>query len=1428
MEEEQPLKLLSLDGGGIRGLASLYILKHLMQLVDYDNPPKPCDYFDLIGGTSTGGLIAIMLGRLQMGVDECIRKYLDVSSAAFQPKRSRANIPARAKDLFKAQGAYQEQSLEAEFKKAALEFEGNEDAKLLCTSSPCKVLVCSFEKALNTPALFRTYVCEASGNFVVVEDSTIWEAARATSAAATFFDPMRIGRQSYVDGATGLNNPVEIVVREARRIWPDALSRIQTIVSVGTGVPELKAFGNDLKELVLTLKMIATETEQTHRRFLELHEDLGLKGRYFRFNVDQGLRDVRLDDYTKVEIIEAATRRYLASPEVQSRTLSFAAVIPPKINFVPSDLRNQILSWLPCSDQQRFYNAASELRRSDETGNWFISDYIKEWKQSNGSLLWLHAGAGSGKTVLTSKVVDYIENDKDSLIAYYYFSFQHRENHNLQDFKSALLVQLVKQLSQKTHCTNSNLHFMPASFMDLRNKYHPSRSPKKNDLDTTLKKIVKESPRAYIVIDALDECDNSQVQRDILLFVQELLQSPGDNLCILVSSRPEVDIEAAIGRMPIKKRIVKLDTSKVDSDIRSHLNLLMEDLPYCKWTEHLQQRVVDYITDRSHGVFRWADLQVEALKSKRREVDIERALRGLPNGLSETYKRILERIEFENYTQEAMSVLRWLTCARTQLSLTQIAELAAFDVQSTGTEDLSPCSDSYNVTFLSENRFPEVLEIYRILSGLITLDVSMEKDPAKIFVSFAHFSVREYLESSDAPKPFKLHVEDCEWFIFKSCLAYIKAYDLQQQESPSQSTFPLLLYSCLHLWDHTEVLSCSSTNKDEERAVQSCMSILQHATKKGGYAFSLALKRAGIDLPDTSEAVGIFMRHLSDVPDKYTLHTTVSIGDLRLIRFLLNAGVEPCEKILAAAVRRGPNIEYIILQTMLNSQANPPNLRGISTSIFRKYIMADKCFKPCLTLSQDESKDLSRERRSIWEFLLTIPSTDVNCSLWFMRSPLLLAALRGDHQFFCFLNGLPNINYNHREAHNWGLATCALVGGEENIISLVLKRPGVDLTSLDRFGWSPIDWARYRGLAGLIAPFLLQPARESNYSVSSDKLISYQEVRNRFCGSDQIFFVTFSNNGVYLAVSLLAGKCLILDVVSMSTHATLEDDGGGAMTVSWSPDDTLIATSCSFSVKVFLVKNGVLIEVIKFDNSPTRCVWLPDGESFFVGTGNSQDLYLFSCTEDESGAEEGAKVDDTVCNIYWTHPCGGSRDIALSPDGRHLVGISDSSFVQQKLFVFLLSKRSPHYVVDIPETKYVAIDCQSRQILLSLKDGGHLLIDINNGAIVQSVPSTTIFSPLAAHEHVYGGQDSSLILRPQEDGYISIWDCESSQLIGHLASDAPIPTFCVARSPGIADEFASGGADGWIRIWSRDEKYSIRVDSKENNEGSDTIRTPSP
>ena len=87
MDAPTSLRVLCLDGGGIKGYTSLLILRRIFRTIATENglqePPRPCDIFDLIAGTSTGGLIAVMLGRLHMSVDECITMYENLGKEVF-------------------------------------------------------------------------------------------------------------------------------------------------------------------------------------------------------------------------------------------------------------------------------------------------------------------------------------------------------------------------------------------------------------------------------------------------------------------------------------------------------------------------------------------------------------------------------------------------------------------------------------------------------------------------------------------------------------------------------------------------------------------------------------------------------------------------------------------------------------------------------------------------------------------------------------------------------------------------------------------------------------------------------------------------------------------------------------------------------------------------------------------------------------------------------------------------------------------------------------------------------------------------------------------------------------------------------------------------------------------------------------------------
>jgi len=171
--------------------------------------------------------------------------------------------------------------------------------------------------------LFRSYQNDKAVDMLGAPECTIWEAARATSAAPTFFDSIKVGRQEYVDGAVGFNNPVEVVLSEAREIWPGCEPTIQCLASLGTGVPAPKSFGDNLYEVSKTLMRMATETETTQERFLKTHGMTWLDGRYFRFNVPGGLGDIQLYEHERLGETEAVTAAYLGGTLVKESVENF-------------------------------------------------------------------------------------------------------------------------------------------------------------------------------------------------------------------------------------------------------------------------------------------------------------------------------------------------------------------------------------------------------------------------------------------------------------------------------------------------------------------------------------------------------------------------------------------------------------------------------------------------------------------------------------------------------------------------------------------------------------------------------------------------------------------------------------------------------------------------------------------------------------------------------------------------------------------------------------------------------------------------------------------------------------------------------------------------------------------------------------------------
>ena len=180
------------------------------------------------------------------------------------------------------------------------------------------------------PYLFRTYPSHETHL-----GCKIWEAARATSAAPTFFKQIEIGnKQPFIDGGLGCNNPSKLVLNEAKLVFPT--HQIGCLVSIGTGQAEIISIRKSgfLQQILPTdiinaLKAISTDCEATHEDMLLLFANS--PNTYFRLNVEHGMQGIELSEWEKLPEVEAHTALYMKKKEVDERlTLVARAIKFPK------------------------------------------------------------------------------------------------------------------------------------------------------------------------------------------------------------------------------------------------------------------------------------------------------------------------------------------------------------------------------------------------------------------------------------------------------------------------------------------------------------------------------------------------------------------------------------------------------------------------------------------------------------------------------------------------------------------------------------------------------------------------------------------------------------------------------------------------------------------------------------------------------------------------------------------------------------------------------------------------------------------------------------------------------------------------------------------------------------------------------------------
>lgn len=285
----------------------------------------PCHYFDYAVGTSTGGLISIMLSRLRMTVDDCINEYMTLGQKIFGNPRPLAfgavmwhKFKYRdLEDVLKNVTRRHSEKSELD----VLHFPSDEDL--------CRTIVIAYAEYNKTeaPYLFRTYYTprpagdpNRSGlrqatarNHGPPPRLSIWQIGRATSAAPKYFPPIRIERSMgddhhrdvrFKDGGFGCNNPSTEAYHDIVHKHGGSSAAVSLFISIGTGVSPVELFPKTQGNVANAWANIKAAMKHPSRTF-NVHEDMVRLARrdekdifdYYRFDGGNRLGQVKLDEW---------------------------------------------------------------------------------------------------------------------------------------------------------------------------------------------------------------------------------------------------------------------------------------------------------------------------------------------------------------------------------------------------------------------------------------------------------------------------------------------------------------------------------------------------------------------------------------------------------------------------------------------------------------------------------------------------------------------------------------------------------------------------------------------------------------------------------------------------------------------------------------------------------------------------------------------------------------------------------------------------------------------------------------------------------------------------------------------------------------------------------------------------------------------------
>ena len=546
------------------------------------------------------------------------------------------------------------------------------------------------------------------------------------------------------------------------------------------------------------------------------------------------------------------------------------------------------------------------------TCEWFFEDErFLNWRSSkSSSVLWLSAGPGFGKSVLSRALVDekrVCNHITTSSVCYFFF----KDGQERRTRGAHSLSAILHQLFENTDLISHALPTYRRHGQTLRDNF----SALWDILVRSAKDV--EAGDIICIFDALDECEEDA--RDQLIskltdfaLQNDLHQQFPFSLKFLVTSRPYDDIEGQFERLSGTSTYLRINGDEKSQKVGQEIDLVIDaEIPKIigDFTDEGRQLISDSLKTMNNRTYLWLYLTIDIIKRSRSNYrtisSIKALMRDLPPKVSDAYSRILDRSSNEPL---ARKLLQMMVVAIRPLSLMEANVALALAKQ-------PDCASHKMLEFCSSQTLKSTIQ------NICGLFVTIHDEK----LSLIHQTAREFLvqRTEKGGKPSDqwqgcFDMATANSTMFRICLSYLNfeefdpnqhqyEYDDQLLVEAENDSYPFFNYAALHWTAHYNSQKSESAKEEQTAAQTLCDTYTSSPKRLGWWQFYLTYKLGwihsekwtGLGIASFLGLIYVVQSFLEEGLDFNTLdsshnalHLASHAGHETIVRILLDKGAD--------------------------------------------------------------------------------------------------------------------------------------------------------------------------------------------------------------------------------------------------------------------------------------------------------------------------------------------------------------------------------------------------------------------------------------------------------------------------------------------------------------------------------------------------------